>query len=177
MNKQVVIGVVILLLLIGGVAYFMRSRPPANFTPAPGITAQTQTETPITTPTPSKKSLKDLLDMGQSQQCTFTTAVGNSGVVYISGGKSRGDFTSVANEQTIKSHMISDGQYTYVWMDGQAQGFKSAVNTSTTPQPSTAASGSIDVNQSYNYDCTSWTVDTSLFTPPAAVEFLSPATY
>ena len=59
--------------------------------------------------TSSQKSLKDLIGLGQTQECTFTTE-GSSGKVYIGGGKMRGDFSTTTEGQTVISLMLVDGQ-------------------------------------------------------------------
>src|SRR3989344_394789 len=168
MNKNVLIAVVviILLLLLGGAYFAFGRRPPSSTTPAG------QTQVPGSTSAPSaKKSLKDLISLGQSQQCSFQDAPGNSGTMYVSGGKSRGDFTSGIDGTAVKSHMVYDGQAVYIWMDGQSQGYKSALDT-VAPTGAPTTQKTMDVNQALDYNCTSWSGDSSLFTLPSGVEFL-----
>ena len=161
MNKNVLIAIAVVVLLALGGAYFLYGRPSSPLTSTSG--------TPTTSS--AKKSLKDLIALGSSQQCKFQDAAGNSGTMYVSGGKSRGDFTSTANGATVGSHMLYDGQAMYIWMDGQSQGYKSTLDATSAPD-SAAGSQAMDVNQALDYDCSSWSVAATSFTPPAGIEFL-----
>jgi len=121
-------------------------------------------------------SLKALLASGTSQKCSYSDS-GSEGVFYLSGGKSRGDFTTTVSGKTTASHMISDGKTSYIWMDGQPQGYKMSleVNASTNQQAnSTAASAQqgVDVNKTMNYDCQAWSADNSMFNLPSGIEFV-----
>lgn len=162
MNKKLVI-VVVILLLLGGY-FFMKN--------GDGST----TNGSITSTSDSKKpsSLKDLISKGIAQTCTYSNENGK-GTFYMSGGKTRGDFETTAGTVTTKGHMLVDGGTSYVWMDGQKTGFKSTFDTSTTDEPSSnpSAAQTFDANASMNYDCKPGVVDSSLFTAPKDVEFMS----
>lgn len=125
----------------------------------------------------SQQSLKDIIAAGIPQKCTFKAEAegGNyEGIVYSSGGKFRGDFTTVTDEATIKSHMIIDGTINYTWTDGQTTGYKMTVeseeavdlDTNATPVAEVA-----DLNQKSDYKCTAWIPDNSLFDPPKEITF------
>lgn len=165
MNKHVsVIMVLASALLVGGCTLF-GAPPTKNSEPTP---------TPVAS---EKKSLKDLFAAGISQKCTFSSNEGGAnaqGTVYATSGKSRGDFSSVISGQTINSHMIVDGNTSYVWMDGQKQGFIStfdATASEITPGAS-GETGKVDVNQQADYQCDTWTPDNSMFQRPDGVEFV-----
>lgn len=120
-------------------------------------------------------SLKDLLASGGSQKCTFSNSA-SSGTFYVGGGKSRGDFASTSAGQSVKGHMIMDGKTSYVWMDGQAQGFKTSVDANSSASTSgSTASQSVDANKKMNYSCSPWSVDSSMFSLPASVKFMDMA--
>jgi hypothetical protein len=170
MNKKgIIIAIVILLLLIVG--YFFMTKKGTS--PLSSLT-NTSTST-------SPKSLKDLIGAGSSQKCTFSSKVEDSetsGTVYVASGKMRGDFTSVVSGKTNASHMIVDGTTSYTWMDGEKTGYKMTFDvsqeTQTTGTPvSDSTSGSPDIDQSYDYDCSGWAADSSVFVPPADVKFMS----
>lgn len=117
----------------------------------------------------SKKSFKELLALGTPQKCTFAETVANSsttGTVYVSGGKIRGDFTSVTKSTTVKSHMISDGQTVHAWVDGMSSGFKMTLSAGAKAQ-----SPEMDINRPIDVACTSWTPDVSLFALPTSIKF------
>jgi hypothetical protein len=172
MNKKLILIVVAILLIGGGVgAYFLLP----NRAKAPVTQMESQAiSTPA--PTPAKKSLKDLLSAGIAQKCTYTSPEGNGGTVSISNGKMRGDFTATTDEVQVLSHMIVDGQTSYIWTDNQNMGFKmtfdsSAQTPSGSPDSKVRAQGQMDANQQVNVDCSPWVVDPSVFTLPAGVKF------
>lgn len=113
-----------------------------------------------------------LMARGGNYQCTTSIDVQNSqseGVVYISGDRISGDFTSRANGATYTGHMVVTGGYAYSWSDMFPQGFKS--KTTVTSQGGTQTSG-FDVNTNTTYDCKPWTVDESRFVVPANITFM-----
>lgn len=117
-------------------------------------------------------SLSDLRKRGGSYECTFshTSDVGNStGVVYVSGDRVRGDFTSSApsvGSFSVESHMIVKDDFTYAWTSLAPQGFKAKITMEGTPSAPPATAQYADQNQSYEYMCTAWAVDESKFTLP-----------
>lgn len=119
----------------------------------------------------SKMSLSTLLASSVSQKCTFTNKTDtseSSGTVYVSGGKMRGDFKTVASGRTMQSHMIVDGQTSYMWSDEMPQGFKMDFADM---QKQDTKNQTVDVNQQLDYSCGSWSADASAFVTPAGIEF------
>lgn len=117
-------------------------------------------------------SLKELQAMASPQKCTFKDEASQEqvqGLVYIGKGKMRGDFGMFSQGKTIKSHMISDGKYSYTWMDDSATGFKVAVDAPKTE--SKPASSGVDADKQFNYFCQAWSEDSSMFTVPSNVDF------
>lgn len=153
-NKTLwIVGVII---IIAAVAYFLMRGDGAS--------------TSLTTLEPSgsgEQTLAELLAAGTAQTCTFTQADGE-GTVYVANGKMRGDFTSVADGKTMTSHMISDGTTAYTWVDGMPTGFKMMMNSA---QAAGQQPGTVDINQRLGYNCSSWSADASVFTPPAGMQF------
>ncbi len=125
-------------------------------------------------------SMKDLVAKNQSVKCTFnhsTDIDSSSGTVYVSGGKIRGDFDINAKQATgtFEAHMITDGEYSYVWSSLIAQGFKMPIAKASAQTASQPTSG-VDYNQKLDYVCVPWTVDSSLFVSPANVSFITAPT-
>lgn len=123
-------------------------------------------------------SLRNLMAMGQNQQCTFTDVdTGSNGTVYVSNSKMRGDFVSISDSTTVNGHMIVDGDNMYIWTDGEAQGFKASMSASEEVASQIednmggSANSAVDVNAEFDYECSSWSVDNSKFTLPNGVEF------
>lgn len=117
------------------------------------------------------QSLEGLLQRGGSQKCTFSNTAGDvtsSGTVYIGGGMLRGDFTTTgaSAEQNNSGHFIVKDNTTYVWIEGLTQGFKSSFSGSVGNPNS-----QIDPSAPGNYNCTGWSVDSSVFGLPTGVSF------
>lgn len=121
----------------------------------------------------SRQSLRSLLTLGGNQNCEFTDVeTGSSGQVYISGGKMRSDITTQVQGTSMAAHTISDGQTIYVWTEGQTDGFKMTLDaTQPTGAPSDPASKNVDLDRQVDYECNTWSPDSSLFTLPAGIEF------
>lgn len=155
MNKNLFIGITVLFLLGGGYFYFSKS--PAN--PIKKVVSGL-----------IKGNIQDLFARGANLQCTFKYDDENNmtdGTVYLSGKKMRGDFSLTQNDGKImKSHVIRDDVYGYTWLEGQEQGTKIKIETSEKKEDLFALD-----DKKNNYDCKSWNVDSSLFTPPANIKF------
>jgi hypothetical protein len=166
MNKKILI-VIGLLLLLGGVGAYLfasKGKSPSTATPQEQATSGESS---------AQRSLKDLLGLGTSQECLFSTE-GSNGVVYVAGGKVRGDFTTESEGQTTISHMIVDGQTSYVWMEGQQMGYKFSFDESAQVQDQDqgqTSQATVDIDQKVDYNCKSWNTDPSMFTLPAGIEF------
>lgn len=162
MNKLLVIGSCVGLLVIGGVGFFLvknNSKTTSN--------SDYQVESGNSM---KGKSLKDLFSVKDAQECSFSDEGGNSGAVYISDGKMRGNFTSqVSGQGTIDSHIIVMNNQSYVWMEGQTTGF--SVSLEAMPTPSSEKTQTVDLDQKLDFKCGSWSVNSSFFTLPTNVKF------
>lgn len=175
MNKNLlVVGAAIAAaLILGGGAYlYLNSR---SSQPAPTTTSGQTSSNPNV-----MQSLRDLLTSGQTVKCTFsdTNTGGNvTGTTYIASGKVRADTMMQSGSQTINSHMIVEGNTGYMWMDGQTQGFKMSLDTATQEQTGTnPQTQNFDANKKMNYNCGPWVSDSSMFSLPAGVQFISQET-
>lgn len=163
MNKKVILIAVILILLLIGGYFFVKGR---SASPASKEASQEQASSPT--------SLKDLISKGLTQSCTFSIG-SSSGTVYVSGEKVRTDYDTTVDGKVTTSHMIVDGNTSYIWTEGQATGFKMTfdASASASPQGTGAPAAGFDAGANNNYKCSTWLVDNSLFTLPAAVKFTS----
>lgn len=131
-----------------------------------------------------KTSLAKLLKQNKNVQCSYSLQdPKSSGTFYISGEKMRGDMQTQVVSTEQSSHLIRDTEYQYMWSDGTNQGVKMKISEIETVQttPSTLKGStvttttivppSVDNNTDYDYDCKSWSVDNSKFTPPSSVTF------
>lgn len=122
-------------------------------------------------------SIKDLLKLGRSIKCDLAKASKDivAGEVYISGKKARSDFQiKDSTGKTSTGHFILDNTTMYSWTDqNKAQAMKIDVAELEKQAGTTQASNSGADNYSNNsdYRCTNWSVDSSMFVPPADVKF------
>lgn len=176
-KKLIYIAVaLIVLLLLGAGAFFMMNKPsaPQMTQNETGNNSQTAMTPEPSQPASNMKTLKDLLAAGTSQKCTYadkTEDVDVSGTSYISAGKIRGDFSTTTAGKTIAGHMIVDGKTSYVWMDGQKTGFKMSFDTTNTDGTTNKDTQAIDPNKAFDFNCSAWTVDTTMFALPKTVTF------
>lgn len=158
MNNKLLImvgGVVV----IGGIAAYFIMKNPSDTTSNQESTSQSS-------------SLRDLAAASSPQKCDVTQTVENSestGTVYIANGKIRGDFTSVSSGQTVQSHFVSDGEYSYTWSDSMTMGFKAKIAQGTAVENS--GSQGVNMDQAGNYSCSAWSPDSSVFEVPAGIQF------
>lgn len=165
MNKALLVGLG-LLVLVGVGGYLILSQRSTSSLPQETTSSQS---TPLAM---EKKSLRDLMSIGQSQQCTFTDPEsGSLGTMYIGTGDTRGDFVSEANGQTVNSHIISDDTSVYFWTDGQTQGYRASFDAMESVAGGTGVQKTVDVNKQVDYSCAPWVIDSAMFEMPAAVTF------
>lgn len=168
MSKQIMVVAVVVLLLGAGGFFFMSKESTNSKSPTNEISQEGSQEAG------GPKSIKDLFSLGTAQQCTFKDAAGNGGTVYVSGGKMRGDFTTISGNKTIQSHMIRDDKTSYVWMEGETVGYKMSVESisQTPPQGGTTnTQGSVDLDKKADYSCNPWVVSGSMFQMPSNMQF------
>lgn len=155
-----VIGIIIAIAAIGG-ALVMSNRSNSS-----NPTASSETTSNSSFP----KSLKELLALNQSQECNFSDENGNSGVVYLSAGKMRGDFVSSTGQGSLNSHMIVSDNTSYVWMDGQNTGFKISFDPNEIEIPEGTQS-TVSLDQKFDFSCKDWSANTSVFAMPTSINF------
>jgi len=167
MNKKlpVIIGAIVIL----GITAFLLIPKGQNNSPQPQTTQNVQTQETII-PTAQPKSLKDLLSLGKTQSCTFSDGTNSQTTIFITSNKMRGNFDSTIDGKTVKSHIIVDGQTSYIWMDGQNTGYKMSIDKATQDQANTQQN-QIDLNKQADYNCKDWTVDSSVFNLPTGINF------
>lgn len=168
-NSAVLWGVGAVVVVAAGVGVWMYSGAGSG-TPVSEGTPQEEAASAAAEPQP--QSLKSLISYQGSQKCTFTSATAtsdSSGTVYVANGTMRGDFVSTSAGRTIQSHMIVQGNTSYVWSDATPGGFKMSFDS--TSSAGTASQGPIDPNTPASYSCEAWSPDTSVFAVPASIQF------
>jgi hypothetical protein len=150
MQNKLIIGAVVLVVIAAGAVFFMK-----------GGTGSFSTM--------GNTSLRALLSSNASQKCSFNNG-DSSGTIYVGAGKMRGDFTSKTEGATAQTHMIISNDIVYVWLDGTAQGFRTAFSDM---KPNSTSQGGVDADAKVATDCTSWQATESSFELPANVTFMA----
>lgn len=174
MNKKLLsISLAVGVLVLAGVVYFAGQNKNSKTSM---MDSSENKEASMEDSSMKKSTLRDLMALGTNQKCTFTDLQSKStGTVYVSGTKARSDVNIVFESQpSYMSHMISDGETIYVWQEGQKTGFKTSltdINKVSEESEVPAQDKTVNVDDQVDYECNSWSVDPSLFTPPANVTF------
>ncbi len=116
-------------------------------------------------------SFSRLMALGQSVQCSFAKPDGSqSGTIYVSAGKLRGDMQVREGNTTYPMYMIRDAQKMYTWGGpmGENQGMIMPIGMGRSPMggPQTA-----NMDEEMDFTCQSWSADAGKFEPPSDVQF------
>ncbi len=165
-NKVMIAGALVVVAVIGAAAFFFMSN--SKKSPEGVANSQTGSENAAV----NKSSIKSLLGRGENVSCRVKyTENEMGGTVYVAGDRVRGDFTVVENGQSMENHMIQDGEYIYVWSTSD-QGLKMKVSEEAVQaSPGTDVDKPVDLDEQVEMDCDKWSVDESMFSPPANVKF------
>lgn len=129
-------------------------------------------------------SIQDLIAKGKDIKCTLVAKDGESiisGITFISGTRARTDFQNkVDSTMTVNSHMINDGTWLYTWTDENPEvaikmkvdSMQSDAMKSESAQAQAEKAGLDNYQEKFDYDCTAWKRDESLFTAPANLNFI-----
>lgn len=171
MTNRIVIGILVVVALVlsgAGFTWIKNQSSQPTVTSSPMASAQVQSSVSVQA---QQLSLMDLWKSQSSQKCTFSdTSTKTSGTVYVSDGKVRGDFRINSQGQVLNSHMIVDGQTSYIWSDGMGQGMKIAMDKFAST-PTATQSSQVDINKKTDYRCENWNTDNTVFTIPADMQF------
>ncbi len=130
-----------------------------------------------------KYSFKSLLSQNKNISCTYKfvdqeNKLETTGKTYISGKKMYQELSTVYLSQenkTIKSFMISDGDYVYTWSeDKKTSGMKIKIEEQKVEaeKVKTDVAGAREsMDREYDLDCSPWKVDENVFVLPEGVIF------
>lgn len=191
MNKNLLFVLVIIAVVVLGVWFSsssssntsdsMSTSTEAASTPQ-SATQQTQQKAApkaATKGVPNSTTYKSLLTQTGSYQCDYTAvdAKGQStNVIYIYGGKMRGEFRTTSPGESTANLFVYDGQYLYQWKEGMSVGTRTLLTSlSQLPLiiPKDLTSGAIIGNSytSVGWQCHTWLTNKALLTPPSYVTF------
>lgn len=192
MNKNIVIGgiIVVILILLG--FWYIASLPVTTPAPVPSTTAtSTATSTPVVVPTSTtpatsaapaatatKSAFKSIFTQSGNHECTYQQVGASSqttSVIYISGGKMRGEFRTTGTVSSANL-MIYNGGYLYSWKEGTTVGKKLSINSiadlpSVIPKDLTSGAIFGTSADSVGWNCNDWLKDNSVFVIPTYVKF------
>ena len=123
-------------------------------------------------------SLKDLMALGQSQKCTYSSSDNGqnlSGTILISGNKFKETTEITGTKGKTVAYAISDGADIYSWTDQtKANGIKMVIPTAA-PDNGTPAAGQpaqgVDLNKKMDFQCTPTIVSAADLAVPGDVKF------
>ena len=171
-NVQIIIGILVLIVLGAG-GFFLYK----NSSKVPSMMQDSKTSVSSNQPS-SSKTLKDLFSSGTAQKCTYkNVAVEGTdveGVAYVANGMMRTDASINTSGTTTMSHIIVKDKTTYAWADGQTTGIKMSFdpNEMMKEEPTgTSTQEAVDLNKQVDLNCSGWTVEDSVFAPPANIKF------
>lgn len=185
MNKNLIIGIVVVAAVALAAWWLAAGYPGANTTQGDQNATTTQGTTSSTGNTSgtskSTATLKSIFTQSGNYECDYeivSASARTSNRIYISGGnKMRGEFRMTAGNITTTTLMVYNGGYLYIWSEGQTTGAKIKISSvADLPQaiPADLTSGTIygsDQN-SVGWGCHSWNTDKTLLTVPAYVNFM-----
>ena len=176
MNSKVIIGLVAVVVIVGGVWLVMRGGS-SNKVPANTTTNTTDTTNTATSNTSSGSgTFASMMGMSGSYKCTVSSKDPNAlsnGMVYISSGNMRSDFTSMSGGRSIDVHMIKNGSDIYTWTSAYPQGMKMSVSMMTNPQAGAASGQGFNPNVSVDYSCEPAVADAGMFVAPSDITFMT----
>lgn len=195
MNKNLLFVLVIIAVVVLGIWF---SGSSSNSTPASTSTStemaapqalkqETQEKAAVKAPSvkaptkgvPNSTTYKSLLTQTGSYQCDYTAvdAKGQStNVIYLYGGKMRGEFRTTSPGESTANLFVYDGQYLYQWKEGMSVGTRTLLTSlSQLPLiiPKDLTSGAIIGNSytSVGWQCHTWLTNKALLSPPSYVTF------
>lgn len=187
MNRTIlIIGAIVVIAVGGGVAWFTLGRNNGsnnqqNNSTTPQANQNQQTNTQPSSQSETSTTLSALRSAGANKKCTFTSNIEtgsiSSGTIYVSADKRmRGDYTLKTDGTESQSSMIITKDVQYMWQPASKQGVKMSIGemlnqNQQAPSSSQSAPGGLDTNTPFEFNCSDWRVDESIFTPPADVTF------
>ncbi|OGY41861.1 MAG: hypothetical protein A2Y82_05390 [Candidatus Buchananbacteria bacterium RBG_13_36_9] len=129
-------------------------------------------------PEPFTGSIDDLIKQNKNLKCVLQFKEGydiSEATTYVSSNKARSDYKMNISGQPQSSHFISDGTWMYTWIEGmenQASKIKIADLEDMSTQAEAEEQGYDNYQERLDYQCYKWSVDQSIFVPPANINFI-----
>lgn len=175
----VIVGVIAVLVMRG------ESSPTKGVgTPPPGVIDTVETDTKPET-IQGSGTFANLFALGRSLECTFQFkddgGLATEGTSFFDGTQMRVDSMYQSEGETFTSNMISNGQVMYVWSTTAEGSFAMKMpvpqeGVTSNTEPVDQSQGGLNPQSKVLYDCKPWTVDGSVFIPPAEIDFMDMTT-
>jgi len=171
--KQAIAGLIaglIILLGAAGVYIYSQNKPSQNQPNSTVTTTEKNAQESM------ENSLSSLLQSGKTQQCSFsyTDSDGNKseGIAYITKDKMRTDVTITEDVKESNIYVIRNGNDNYIWGSEfpAGTGLKMTLDIDDF-ETSEDSKKYFDPTKKVDYDCSSWTADSSVFSPPQNIKF------
>jgi hypothetical protein len=181
MNNKTLVWILILVVL-GGLAYWYFSGSQANMAPSSQTTDTATSNTSGNTTgqnLATTNTFHSIFTQQGNYSCSYeqvATSSQSSSIIYIADGKMRGEFRTTTSTGTKADLMIYSGGLLYSWKEGAVVGTKTSIKTlADLPSviPADLTSGAIlgASNNNVSWDCHDWIKDTTQFTIPTYVKF------
>jgi len=131
----------------------------------------------------AKEKIGDVVETDKSTYCVMSTTEGGTIETWTKGEKTKVYGANIGGGAGM-GYMISDGQWTYLWVEGATKGTKYPVTDEETPRseaeefqgemPDSDMQQKLADHQmaDFKQDCSPKTIPDSTFVPPATIEFV-----
>ncbi len=125
----------------------------------------------------AKQSLNDLTGGGKKKHCSFDGSFGNTsaqGDVWTNGnGQARSTYSVKHSGETMSSNSLIKDNWLYIWVEtnGRSVGYKIDLSNEKIDASKYGNIGGLNPNEDINFNCGSWSNDSSKFDLPSGVEF------
>jgi len=129
-----------------------------------------------------KEKIADVMEAGKPMYCTMSTSEGGTVETWTKGEKTKVYGTNMGGG-TGMGYIITDEEWTYMWVEGATEGSKYPVTDEETPRsegedfkgemPDFDMKKELEESrvEDYKYDCKEQNIPDSTFVPPTGIEF------
>lgn len=156
-----------LVFLLGSGFYFIKIKNRHSSLPTKETTSQE---------TPKKKTLLDLIKGKEGVECQIENAGGKIVMIAQTGRVKVTGYSLPGSEGNGKTSIINDGNWVYIWSEGEERGIKYAVDEedeeNSSPFSSFSLKDTLKAWQEQHYQCHPKRLSDADFQPPANVKFM-----
>lgn len=192
MDLQKIVVLCIIVLVVGGAGWFLlrdtgeeSGQVMERSTQGKGVPVETTDSRSRDDSLSGFGSMMDILSLGRSVLCEYTysdTATGGqgSGVGFFNGKRMRIDSETTQDGKRFESHVINDGESLYSWTESSEGSFAFVTEVGDSRMQGNFGDAGIPeadsavqpLDEDVSYDCRSWNVSETTFTPPSDVNFV-----